>query len=76
MDKPKSFEENLAELESIVRQLESGDVPLEEALAAFQKGIALTKLLQGTLTSAEETLTKIMTADGPKEMAPTAGTAD
>ena len=38
----KKFEENLAELESIVRKLE-GDVPLDEAVAAFERGIALSK---------------------------------
>ena len=38
----KKFEENLSELEAIVRNLE-GDVPLDEAVAAFEKGIALSK---------------------------------
>ena len=38
----KKFEENLAELEAIVRKLE-GDVPLDEAVAAFERGIALSK---------------------------------
>lgn len=70
----KTFEENLAQLEGIVRQLENGDVPLEEALTAFQKGITLSKTLEATLTQAEETLTKIMTADGPKVMNDTAET--
>lgn len=67
MSKEKTFEENLVALEKIVRQLESGDVPLEEALQSFQTGIALTKELQGTLTKAEETLTKIMTENGPAD---------
>lgn len=38
----KKFEENLAELEAIVKKLE-GDVPLDEAVAAFERGIALSK---------------------------------
>ncbi|MGX7198918.1 exodeoxyribonuclease VII small subunit [Enterococcus nangangensis] len=67
MSKEKTFEENLVALEKIVRQLESGDVPLEEALQSFQTGIALTKELQGTLTKAEDTLTKIMTENGPAD---------
>lgn len=62
----KSFEENLKALEEIVQKLEGGDVPLEEALTQFQVGIELTKTLQKTLTSAEETLTKIMTDNGEK----------
>ena len=36
-------------LEAIVGKLEQGDVPLEEALAQFQKGVALSKKLQETL---------------------------
>ncbi|WP_071130813.1 exodeoxyribonuclease VII small subunit [Enterococcus timonensis] len=67
--KAQTFEENLQQLELIVRQLESGDVPLEEALTAFQQGISLTKTLQKTLANAEETLTKIMTENGEEVFA-------
>lgn len=56
-----TFEESMMALESIVRELEQGDVPLEQALAHFQKGIELSKVCQETLTNAETTLTKIMT---------------
>lgn len=38
-----TFEESLEELEKIVARLEQGDVPLEEALDAFQKGMDLSK---------------------------------
>lgn len=62
--KTKTFEENLAELEEIVSQLEQGDIALEEALTAFQKGMVLSKELQKTLTDAEKTLVKVMQADG------------
>ena len=58
------FEDNLAELENIVRKLESGDVALEDAIAEFQKGMLLSKELQKTLDSAEKTLVKVMQADG------------
>lgn len=56
-----SFEESMAALEVIVKELEQGDVPLETALEQFQKGIELSKICQETLTKAEKTLTKIMT---------------
>ncbi len=46
-----TFEESLQELEQIVTRLEQGDVPLEEALDAFQKG----------MSKAEKSLTKMMT---------------
>lgn len=58
-----TFEENLSTLENIVAQLEKGDVPLEQALAQFQKGVALSKDLQTTLQDAEKTLTTMMTDD-------------
>ena len=38
-----SFESSLEQLESIVDRLEEGDLPLEEALAAFEQGVALTR---------------------------------
>ena len=60
----KTFEENLAELEAVVSKLEQGDVALEEALSEFQKGMKLSKSLQKTLKEAEETLVKVMQADG------------
>lgn len=60
----KTFEANLAELETIVQRLESGDIALEEALAAFQEGMVLSKALQKTLAKAEETLVKVMQEDG------------
>lgn len=64
IEKKQSFEEAIIDLETIVKQLESGEVPLEEALEQFQKGIILSKSCQDTLTKAEETLTKIMSDDG------------
>ena len=39
-----TFEQELQMLEAIVGKLEQGDVPLEEALAQFQKGVALSKI--------------------------------
>ena len=64
MSKEKKFEENLADLEVIVQKLETGDVPLEEAISEFQKGMQLSKELQKTLDQAEKTLVKVMQADG------------
>lgn len=56
-----SFEESMLALETIVRDLEQGDVPLEAALEKFKEGIELSKVCQETLGNAEKTLTKIMT---------------
>lgn len=56
-----TFEESLQELEQIVTRLEQGDVPLEEALDAFQKGMVLSKQCKDTLAKEEKSLTKMMT---------------
>jgi exodeoxyribonuclease VII small subunit len=55
-DKPvdeKKFESALEELEATVEQLESGELSLEEALAAFEKGVGLVKYCNQKLTDAE-----------------------
>lgn len=59
-----TFEQELQMLEAIVGKLEQGDVPLEEALAQFQKGVALSKKLQETLQNAEDTLTEVINEEG------------
>ncbi|HES6343655.1 TPA: exodeoxyribonuclease VII small subunit [Streptococcus pyogenes] len=64
MSQTKTFEENLQDLETIVNKLENGDVPLEEAISEFQKGMLLSKELQKTLQAAEKTLVKVMQVDG------------
>ena len=64
MSTKKTFEENLQDSEAIVTKLETGDVALEDAIAEFQKGMALSKDLQKTLEDAEKTLVKVMQADG------------
>lgn len=68
MVKAVTFEENLAALEDIVKRLENGDVPLEAAIAEFQKGMKLSKVLQKTLKEAEATLVKVMADDGTEQV--------
>ncbi len=65
MEKEKqTFEASMVELESIIKSLEVGDVPLEKALEQFKRGMELSKECQDTLADAEVTLTKMMTDDG------------
>jgi exodeoxyribonuclease VII small subunit len=52
--KTLSFEEMLAELESVVHDLEAGDVSLEQALARYERGVTLLKQCYGQLQSAEQ----------------------
>ena len=48
------FEQAMADLEAVVARLEQGDVPLEEALKAFERGVALTRACQEALAAAEQ----------------------
>lgn len=56
----KSFETSLAELEQIVSRLEDGDLPLEESLELFEKGIKLSRECRERLTSAERRIEVLM----------------
>jgi len=48
------FEQALAALEQLVEELESGNQPLEQALASFERGVALTRRCQAALRAAEQ----------------------
>lgn len=54
MSKPIQFEQSIAELETIVGQLEKGELPLEESLKQFEKGITLAQKCQKILSEAEQ----------------------
>ncbi len=62
MSKGIHFEESVGQLEEIVRQLEKGELTLEDSLKQFEKGIGLARTCQNVLQQAEqkiETLTTI-----------------
>jgi exodeoxyribonuclease VII small subunit len=59
-DKEIKFNQAMEQLEEIVRQLEQGDVPLEEALTLYQKGMELSKVCHDKLQSAEKQLVTMM----------------
>ena len=48
------FEQTLAQLEALVAQLESGDLPLDEALKTFEQGVRLTRECQAALSAAQQ----------------------
>lgn len=57
--KTLSFEEALGELETIVQDLERGDVPLAQSVAIYERGEALKKRCEALLRKAEERIEKI-----------------
>ena len=54
IDRELSFEAALAELESIVAAMETGQLPLQEALDAYQRGVGLLRHCRDTLGAAEQ----------------------
>ena len=73
MDDPnmKDFESALAELETIVRTLEDGQLPLEQSLAHFERGIALSRFCHTRLEDAERRV-ELLTERGETRPAPAA----
>jgi exodeoxyribonuclease VII small subunit len=59
-----SFEAAMAELEAVVRQLESGNVALEESIALYERGAALKKHCDNKLRAAEERVEMIRAQEG------------
>lgn len=62
-----SFEENLEKLEEIVKKLESGDIPLDDAIEKFNEAMQLAKSCDEKLKNAEESISKIVKDDGTLE---------
>ena len=60
----KSFETNLKDLEDLVKELESGNVPLEDAIKKYTEAMELAKSCSDKLNNATEKVNKILAADG------------
>ena len=57
------FEQALAELETLVEQMEKGEMTLEDSLTKFEKGIALTRICQEQLKAAEQKVQMLVEKD-------------
>ncbi|MEM9387392.1 MAG: exodeoxyribonuclease VII small subunit [Pseudomonadota bacterium] len=58
------FERSLEELETLVARMEKGDLSLEDSLAQFERGIALTRSCQQALREAEQKIDALAGPDG------------
>ena len=70
MEKKKNevnFEENIKKLEEIVRELESGNVALDDALNKFNEAYKLSKECDDKLKEVSESLNKVLNKDGNLE---------
>ena len=68
--KPPDFEEALAELEGLVERLERGDLPLDEALKVFERGVALTRHCQSSLQAAQQKVEILLRKGGETQPVP------
>lgn len=70
------FEQSLAELERLVTSMEKGDLSLEQSLAAFERGIQLTRLCQTALKDAEQKVQILTTTGGTSQIETFEASAD
>jgi len=71
----KDFEAAIAELDAIVKKLEEGDLPLEQPLALYERGIHLSRFCHARIEDAERRI-EILTERGELKPAPAGLTAD
>ena len=64
---PIRFEEAMLKLEEVVQKLETGDVPLEDAITLYKKGMELSAYCHGKLQDAEKQLISIIDKDGNQD---------
>jgi exodeoxyribonuclease VII small subunit len=69
-EKLPDFEKSLAELESLVEQLESGDLNLDQSLKQFKRGVELTRHCQGVLEKAQQTVEQLLDNDDESSAIP------
>ncbi len=65
----KDFEGAIAELESIVKKLEEGDIPLEQSLALYERGVQLSRFCHARLEEAEQRI-EVLTDRGELKPGP------
>ena len=66
----QDFERSLGELEKLVERLERGDLPLDEALKIFERGVALTRQCQSCLAAAQQKVEILLKRTGQAELQP------
>ena len=64
------FEKALAELETLVEQLESGELNLDDSLKQFKRGVELTRHCQDVLEKAQQTVEKLSDIDDESSATP------
>jgi exodeoxyribonuclease VII small subunit len=73
---PPDFEQALTELEGLVERLERGDLPLDEALKTFERGVALTRQCQTALQGAQQKVEILLKRGAQPQVEPFAEGSD
>lgn len=63
-----TFEQSIGELETIVNQLEQGELSLEQSMALFERGLALSYAGQDTLSKAEQKIQVLLNKHGEQQL--------
>lgn len=67
MEKEKTFEEALEELETIIKELEMGNAPLDDAIKKYTEAMKLAKVCNDKLENATKSVNKILEENGKLE---------
>lgn len=70
------LEKTLSELEALVTRLEAGDLPLEQALKEFERGVKLTRACQAALQAAEQKVEILLKKTASAEPSPFAASTE
>jgi exodeoxyribonuclease VII small subunit len=64
------FEKALADLETLVQNLEEGDLSLDESLAGFKQGVELSRQCQSVLDNAQQTVEQLLDTEDEESLKP------
>lgn len=74
---PMTYEQQLQQLEALIKQLENGELSLDQALAAYEQGVALIRACQLQLEQAEQRIQRLARdANGEETLVPFAAPGD
>jgi exodeoxyribonuclease VII small subunit len=67
MEQKMTFEEAMAQIDKIIQQLESSDIPLDQMIALYEKGMALSKQCMAQLDEYDARIETLQKSQGAKE---------
>ena len=74
--KAAQFEDHLTELEQLVERMEQGNLPLDQTLQLFERGVHLTRICQNSLKDAEQKVRILLEENGKPDLKPFSNDAE